>query len=258
MSFNDNHSYLLFNRDPVDKMIGYLQHHFEADSFKKEFNLATDTGTDGARLTHSHSLQYSYVLQTLTLWREILHNMFELWYCADLDVLDATNPPEVKNSIQGVQRIQKSPRVFKAMRRILHHVQTQLGLSDWIGSSVVHLGDSNVPNALAFIDKYNQVSKILTPIVTCLVSLPRLKAIPSVKKFVKKRFESFSNLKLMILTDFFKRGFDGRGALSYREAGSCIDGRLTSAWNWCGELHKKPYYCIFKLSGFTGFDGEFN
>ena len=28
-SISDNNSYLLFNRDPVDKMIGYLQHYFQ-------------------------------------------------------------------------------------------------------------------------------------------------------------------------------------------------------------------------------------
>jgi hypothetical protein len=40
-------------------------------------------------------------------------------------------------------------------------------------------------------------------------------------------------------------------------AGSCIDGRLTSAWNWCATLPDKPFYHVFLLSGFIGFDGEF-
>ena len=38
---------------------------------------------------------------------------------------------------------------------------------------------------------------------------------------------------------------------------SCIDGRLTSAWNWCAKLDKKPYYTVFKMAGFSGFDGDF-
>lgn len=29
----------------------------------------------GARLTHSHERQYNYVLQSLTLWREISHEV---------------------------------------------------------------------------------------------------------------------------------------------------------------------------------------
>lgn len=44
---------------------------------------------------------------------------------------------------------------------------------------------------------------------------------------------------------------------NFFDAGSCIDGRLTSAWNWCSNLHKKPYYALFKLAGFVGFDGDF-
>lgn len=45
--------------------------------------------------------------------------------------------------------------------------------------------------------------------------------------------------------------------LNLLPAGSCIDGRLTSLWNWASQIEKKPYYNLFKLGGFTGFDGDF-
>ena len=56
---------------------------------------------------------------------------------------------------------------------------------------------------------------------------------------------------------FASGGFDGSGADNFFDAGSCIDGRLTSAWNWCQKLESKFYFPVFLLTGFTGFDGEF-
>ena len=55
---------------------------------------------------------------------------------------------------QGLNRVQQAPGVSKTMAAILWRCQQRLG--SWVGSSVVHLGDHNVPNALMFIDKYTQ------------------------------------------------------------------------------------------------------
>jgi hypothetical protein len=43
-----------------------------------------------------------------------------------------------------------------------------------------------------------------------------------------------------VLCDFFRYAFDGSGADNFFEAGSCIDGRLTSAWNWCQVFSPRP------------------
>lgn len=70
-SISDNNSYLRSNRDPVDKMITMLTTWFKPDSVEDGFSLAINSGRGGARLTHSHTRQYHYVLQSLTLWREV-------------------------------------------------------------------------------------------------------------------------------------------------------------------------------------------
>ena len=142
---------------------------------------------------------------------------------------------------------------------LLRHTQASVNGS-WAGSSVIHMGDHNVPNALSFIDKYTQVPKILAPLVACLHQLEALcdDDDESVQDLINDAFGSMLHLKLDVLHDFFRSAFDGSGAENYYDAGSCIDGRLTSAWNWCNELPQKPYYFALKLVGFSGFDGEFD
>lgn len=73
-SIGDNHAFLRANRDPCERMIEYLTRYFHPTQAKNpKHNLAIRSGKHGARLSHDHSKQYTYVLQSLTLWREILH-----------------------------------------------------------------------------------------------------------------------------------------------------------------------------------------
>jgi len=74
-SIGDHHAFLRMNRDPCDRVIACLKKYFDPESAgtHQTQSLAIRCGRGGARLSHDHSKQYSYVLQSLTLWREILH-----------------------------------------------------------------------------------------------------------------------------------------------------------------------------------------
>jgi hypothetical protein len=270
-SIGDNHSFLRTNSEPCEKMIGYLKEYFHPTQPKDpKSSLAIRSGRDGARLSHDHSKQYSYVLQSLTLWREILHgrftrrlvhciiiilvDMFHLWYLAEQDLLSETIPYRLRDTGQGLNRVQASPKTSRMMHTILNKAQKNIGY--WVGSSVIHMGDHNVPNALLFIDKYTQVYRILLPICNTLSQIRSLSDKPGLKTYIDETFGGPENCIREILVDFFRHGFDGSGADNFFDAGSCIDGRLTSAWNWCSSLEKKRYFPVFLLCGFVGFDGE--
>lgn len=92
------------------------------------------------------------------------------------------------------------------------------------------MGDHNVPNALLFIDKYSQIYRILLPISNLLAQIP---AHPLLKSYATREFGSAENAIREVLVDFFRHAFDGSGADSYFDAGSCIDGRLTSGESPC-------------------------
>ncbi|KAJ7639277.1 hypothetical protein FB45DRAFT_1134564 [Roridomyces roridus] len=254
-SIGDNHAFLRTNRDPCERMIGYLKQYFHATEAKdSKSSLAIRSGKNGARLSHDHSKQYAYVIQSLTLWREILHEMFHLWSLAEGDLLSENVPYRLRDTGQGLNRVQAAPKTSRMMHQILNKAQRSVG--SWVGSSVIHMGDHNVPNSLLFIDKYTQIYRILLPICNTLSQIEGLAAKPAIRSYIDDEFGSPDNLRREILGDFFRHGFDGSGADNFFDAGSCIDGRLTSAWNWCSTLEKKRYFHVFLLTGFTGFDGE--
>ncbi|RUP48962.1 hypothetical protein BC936DRAFT_143561 [Jimgerdemannia flammicorona] len=252
-SIGDNHAYLRGNRDPCDKMLKYLTTYFHPNKIEPNYSLSITSGRAGHRLSHDHETQYAYVNQTLNLWREILHEMFMLWSLADRDLLETSNLYRLRDTGQGLNRVQACPSVGREMHRILHRAQQKAKY--WVGSSVIHLGDRNVPNALMFIDKYNQVSRILNPTILCLEKLEDFAKNPGLQRYLDETFGGIDKCRKDILADFFRSAFDGSGADNFFDAGSCIDGRLTSAWNWCSQVEKKPYFPVFLLTGFVGFDG---
>jgi hypothetical protein len=173
--------------------------------------------------------------------------MFHLWSLAEQDLLSENVPYRLRDTGQGLNRVQPAPKTSRMMHNILHKAQTSVGT--WIGSSVIHMGDHNVPNALMFIDKYTQIYRILLPICNTLQQIPHLTEKPALKSYIEDEFGTVDNLIREILGDFFRHGFDGSGADNFFDAGSCIDGRLTSAWNWCSSLEKKRYFHVFLLTG---------
>ncbi|KAF8841602.1 hypothetical protein BDN67DRAFT_901195 [Paxillus ammoniavirescens] len=254
-SIGDNHAFLRTNRDPCERMIHYLKTYFHHSQPKDpKHTLAIRSGKGGARLSHDHAKQYAYVLQSLTLWREILHDMFRLWSLAEQDLLSESISYRLRDTGQGLNRVQAAPKTLRMMHTILHRAQQSVG--SWVGSSAIHMGDHNVPNALMFIDKYSQIYRILLPVCNTLSQIPSLKDKPALHSYIENEFGSTDNCIREILSDFFRHGFDGSGADNFFDAGSCIDGRLTSAWNWCAQLEKKRYFPVFLLTGFIGFDGE--
>ena len=249
-SLSDFNAFINSNRRPVDDMLALLKKHFDPASPQDNLSLQICQGRAGSKLSHSHATQFTFVLQTLMLWQKVTEHMFRLWLLADRDLLNEDNDYRLANTGQGLARVQAAPKIAQAMHSILSRVQQHAG--SWVGLSVVHLGDRDVPNALVFIDKYTQIARILKPIVDVVAALPQLQRQQATAHIIEKHGGA-AHLQKHILCDFFKHGFDGSGS----DGGSCIDGRLTSAWNWCSKLEKKGYYPIFLLAGFQGFDGDF-
>eukprot|EP01065_Artemidia_motanka_P034922 TRINITY_DN42905_c0_g1_i1.p1 TRINITY_DN42905_c0_g1~~TRINITY_DN42905_c0_g1_i1.p1 ORF type:complete len:476 (+),score=162.34 TRINITY_DN42905_c0_g1_i1:145-1572(+) len=254
-SIDDCNCYMQDNHDTIMQMRSELTKYFSPTRPETGFELGISEGEDGSRLSHDHSMQYHYVFQSLTLWKNILRDMYRLWLTMEDDLLNHEHPYDFVDTGQGFNRMQKSPNLYRAMEEVLSKTKREVG--GWIGSERIHMGDNQVPNGFNFIDKYANVARIVNPILRTCQQLDTIVKDPGHMKYVADVWGSTDRCKKSILCDFFRHGFDGSGGDNDMDAGSCIDGRLTSAWQWCSLLNTKPYYPIFLLAGFSSFDGDF-
>eukprot|EP01060_Flectonema_neradi_P036540 TRINITY_DN7049_c1_g1_i1.p1 TRINITY_DN7049_c1_g1~~TRINITY_DN7049_c1_g1_i1.p1 ORF type:complete len:582 (+),score=110.88 TRINITY_DN7049_c1_g1_i1:88-1833(+) len=251
-SIDDRNVFIEQNAIPINEMIELCKKYFDPRRVTEDTSLAITEGVEGSRISHEHESQYYYVLQSLAFWKNILQEMSWLWVVMETDMLSGS-PYEFRETGQGLNRVHNCPDLFNAVSSILDKTKAEVGT--WVGSSRIHMGDNQVPNGLHFIDKYTQVSKIIRPILSTIHGISRVcDSDPVQRDVMLEQWGSVSNLQLAILRDFFRHGFDGSGGNNNDDAGSCIDGRLTSAWNWCSQLRNKPFYSAFLLSGFTSFD----
>eukprot|EP01002_Notosolenus_urceolatus_P002239 NODE_1590_length_1363_cov_7.346271_g1319_i0.p1 GENE.NODE_1590_length_1363_cov_7.346271_g1319_i0~~NODE_1590_length_1363_cov_7.346271_g1319_i0.p1 ORF type:complete len:430 (-),score=97.69 NODE_1590_length_1363_cov_7.346271_g1319_i0:72-1181(-) len=264
-SIDDANCHIRDNAKCIERMIILLKDHFRRDGpTDAQYSLALDVGQGGSRLKHAHDFQYLYVLQSLNLWRIVSREMYRLWWLVEQDLLDSKNAPyEFRNTGQGFSRVQPSPRIYKAMQEIVVQVGVETG-TEMVGERRVHIGDDQVPNALLFIDKYSGVSRMINPILRTIdyvervmASKPNKDTPQSISKdYIKTTWGDAQHLVRTILSDFFRHAFDGSGGDNMLDAGSCIDGRLTSAWNWCQNIRSKPFYPVFLMAGFSSFDDD--
>jgi hypothetical protein len=127
-SISDNNAFLAFNVSPVDRMIRLLRKYFNPNSppdealfslelyrkattsrygssrntFNSIYGYSQKYFGSGACLSHDHKTQFTFVLQSLCLWKEIMSSMPRLWLLADSDML--TEYYRLSDTGQGFHR----------------------------------------------------------------------------------------------------------------------------------------------------------
>ncbi|CAH0485002.1 unnamed protein product [Peronospora farinosa] len=114
------------------------------------------------------------------------------------------------------------------MHVILH--STMRSLDSWVGSSVIRFGDKNVPT--------RSCSSTSTP-----------------RHHVRWGSHAEAHYSGKLLSPSFRRQRSGQ--FFSRLDHALMDDLRASAWNWCSNLHTKPFFPNFKITGFVGFDDKF-
>ncbi|ORC91429.1 uncharacterized protein TM35_000064340 [Trypanosoma theileri] len=254
-SIDDVFQFIEGNIEPLRWLRHVIQDEFLPLDSHSKYNLSIRSGSGGAKFSHDHRQQCQYVTESLTLWENVQRNIFEFWQVSEDDMLiDGDGQYRFVNTGQGFHRMCRAPKSYTRMSRCVSEAEREMG--GWVGIKVIHLGDRDVPNPLVFIDKYTVIPRIVQPIMHTIKALEKIfshntpEEHPGIRNLLRSKYNSYESIRMTILSDFFRHGFDGSGD----DGGSCIDGRLTSAWNWCHQLEKKPYYDAFVLTGFNGFD----
>jgi hypothetical protein len=65
--------------------------------------------------------------------------MFHLWSLAEQDLLADSLPYRLRDTGQGLNRVQPAPKTSRMMHSVLNRAQKSVGT--WIGSSVIHMGE---------------------------------------------------------------------------------------------------------------------
>ena len=146
-SLDDGNCVLRDNAEVLTAMMGLLTEYFhpETGCMKGEAcgDIAIQSHRGGSKLSHSHHQHYFYVLESLTLWRCIMQDIFSLWSTAEDDMLDKQTSYRLRNTGQGLHRMKSADRTYQAMHRHIASAQREMSKvgSTWVGSKIVHLGD---------------------------------------------------------------------------------------------------------------------
>ena len=86
---------------------------------------------DIVRYVHIGALSFHLLIACL--------DMFHLWSLAEQDLLSENVRYRLRDTGQGLNRVQAAPKTSRMMYSILHRAQKSVGT--WVGSSVMHMGD---------------------------------------------------------------------------------------------------------------------